>query len=515
MRSSSRLTRLSLRSILVGCSLVFSACSGDSTGSSPQPTSIVFIGSNALTGTVGQALSSSLQIEIRDSRGATVPDVPFTVTVSSGAIAGAPAKTVVGTTSIGTWTLGTTAGAQQLTVASEGLPSLVLSAVAMPGAAAVSSTEGQPTTAQGTAGTVSPLTPQIRITDSFGNPIAGASIGVEIVGGGSVQFPSPVTNSNGFATVGTWTLGSSGGTQRVTLTPPALSPLAFTVNTGSQFNIDIRFVGGTPTAAATAAFTAAGERIRQIIAGDIPDFAMPNTDIGNQCFGAFPGGAVSMPPINETVDDIVIFARVTSIDGPGGILGVGGPCFIRTPSFLPIIGIMVFDQADANNSAFGLFVLHEMLHAVGIGTIWAPQVNPVLTQGYGTSNPIFLGAQARSQFVTLGGSTPSGVPLEGTGGSGSAGGHWRQQAFFGNELMTAFFNGAASAHPISTVTVGALADFGYAVSFAAADAFSLGGSQAALIFGDTATPLVAFGDGTLRRPAYSVDQTGQVKAIGR
>src|SRR5262245_43791304 len=98
MRSTSRLWRFSFRTIALGTACAIAACSSDSGSGPAQPTSIVFIGSNSLAGTVGQPLPNSLQIEIRDSRGNTVPNVSFTVTVSHGSIAGAATKTVVGTT---------------------------------------------------------------------------------------------------------------------------------------------------------------------------------------------------------------------------------------------------------------------------------------------------------------------------------------------------------------------------------------------------------------------------------
>ena len=64
-----------------------------------------------------------------------------------------------------------------------------------------------------------------------------------------------------------------------------------------------------------------------------------------------------------------------TIDGSGGILGQAGPDAVRSGSYLPYRGSMEFDAADANAYlAAGLFddiVLHEMLHTVGLGTIWS------------------------------------------------------------------------------------------------------------------------------------------------
>jgi hypothetical protein len=63
------------------------------------------------------------------------------------------------------------------------------------------------------------------------------------------------------------------------------------------------------------------------------------------------------------------------------------------------------------------------------------------------------------------------VPLETGGGGGTAGAHW-SEATFGAEIMTGFLNGGVP-NPLSRITVGAFADLGYTVNYAAADAYSL------------------------------------------
>jgi hypothetical protein len=64
------------------------------------------------------------------------------------------------------------------------------------------------------------------------------------------------------------------------------------------------------------------------------------------------------------------------------------------------------------------------------------------------------------------------VPLETTGGAGTAGVHW-SESMFGNELMTGFISGTPD--PFSIPTVGAMQDLGYTVNYAAADPYSLPG----------------------------------------
>lgn len=120
---------------------------------------------------------------------------------------------------------------------------------------------------------------------------------------------------------------------------------------------------------------------------------------------------------------------------------------------------MQFDSADAQHyvdtNQFGVIVLHEMLHGVGFGSIWS-YLNLV-------SANTFVGANAEREYgVLLGTGTATPVPLEDTGGSGTAGSHWLESTFK-NELMTGYIN--ALPDPLSKMTVASLQDLGYTVNY--------------------------------------------------
>jgi len=214
------------------------------------------------------------------------------------------------------------------------------------------------------------------------------------------------------------------------------------------FQVTVRFTDNTLTAAQRAIFQEAANRWAQIIVGDIPDVVVDGL----------------------TVDDVVIDASAPTIDGSGGVLGQAGPTDFRSGTMLPSRGIMEFDQADlAELQASGDLlhvILHEMGHVLGIGTIWD---SLGLVQDVGTEIH-FTGARAVAEYNVLFGTSGNFVPVETDGGSGTAGGHWDEDTF-DNELMTGYLNGGTQ-NPISRVTVGALADMGYQVNMAAADAFS-------------------------------------------
>ena len=92
------------------------------------------------------------------------------------------------------------------------------------------------------------------------------------------------------------------------------------------FNIEIDFKGSW-TVDLQSAFIDASGLISDLIVGDIAD--------------VFFRGKV--------IDDIRIDAKLSDIDGEGGILGRAGPTAIHTDGYLPATAVMEFDIADAAN----------------------------------------------------------------------------------------------------------------------------------------------------------------------
>ncbi len=226
----------------------------------------------------------------------------------------------------------------------------------------------------------------------------------------------------------------------------------------SAYQIEVRFLGGLTTAQKNA-FKTAAKRWSKVIVGDVP----------------------SVTVSGEVIDDLLINAQGVAIDGPGKILGQAGPTHLRPASagpaaFLPAKGLMSFDTADlAKMQADGTLVdviTHEMGHVIGIGTIWT---NKGLLTGANTANPRFTGAAAKKEFGALKGTGPTAVPVENTGGPGTANSHWRESVFR-NELMSGFI--AAANNPLSRLTVASLQDLGYVVDLAAAEPYALPNLQA-------------------------------------
>jgi hypothetical protein len=210
------------------------------------------------------------------------------------------------------------------------------------------------------------------------------------------------------------------------------------------------------------------------------------------------------PALSETVDDLLVFVQFSQIDGPGKVLGRAGPCYIRAGSDLPVIAVLSLDAADlAQLEANGLIddvVLHEMGHALGIGTLWSTRG---LLAGAGSADPNFLGPEAIAAYHQLGGSAPA-VPVEDTGGSGSRDSHWRESVF-GHELMTAFLS--AAVNPLSALTIASLEDLGYTTDASLAAAYSLAEATAADFVLDLR------GREDLLAPTHRVDAAGTTTRI--
>src|SRR5262245_17522792 len=158
-------------------------------------------------------------------------------------------------------------------------------------------------------------------------------------------------------------------------------------------------------------------------------------------------------------------------------------------------------------------VLHEMGHVLGIGTIWEDRG---LLSGAGTSNPIFVGAHATAAYNQMFGTSARGVPVENTGGAGTADGHWRETIFV-SELMTGWA-GPGTNLPVSSVTVASLWDLGYTVNMAAANSYTPSSSALATARSASAarsSSILAYDDSSRGASIFDAIGVGPTSQIGR
>lgn len=268
-------------------------------------------------------------------------------------------------------------------------------------------------------------------------------------------------------------------------------PLAVVINDLPKeqpgFQITMEYDASVP-ASIKSLFNAAAARWSRVITGDLP--AVKVVDDNGQ---------------TQVIDDLFIFARVQTLPNPNTIAragffdirvgNTGKPAFGNfSQDGLPYAGQMTINSSFVNSPGIGNTIAHEMGHVLGFGSLWQRVgTYPLKVTGIGTADPRFLGSNAVREYNRIFGVTGTGVPLFERSKvtppdyDGSYGSHWRDDVFNNAamtvaassryfELMTAEYdpdttlpNGQPIPSYLSSITVGAMADLGYRVNYAAAD----------------------------------------------
>lgn len=251
----------------------------------------------------------------------------------------------------------------------------------------------------------------------------------------------------------------------------------------NDYDVDIRFFGDGFDLDSINAFLRAAEKWESVITADLEDRSGLNTDAGDCSGPSFPN---EPGLVNASVDDLLIYAGVSAIDGDFGVVGSAGPCIVRpggsTDALLPVYGTAFFDSADVQRlqtqGRLDAVILHEMGHVIGIGTVWdnfdlvdyAPDTDPCRLTGSFTTAPNYTGPAGIAAYDALIAGTPASVPVEDEGGAGTQCGHWDEEVF-DDELMTGTLDNAGD--PLSALTGESLIDLGYATDPSAYEAYSI------------------------------------------
>jgi hypothetical protein len=183
-----------------------------------EPTTLAFTAGANQSGTVGTALPVKIVIRAANAAGG-MANVPITIApdAESGSVPSATVTTGAGGTAEFIWTLGTRAGLQTLR-ARAGTRTPVtasISATANPGPPAMIrqvSDSSQPVVVGHAAG----IRPVVRVTDAHANPIASAAVNFQADQGAStLTGTSRLTDADGRATLGSWTIGLEVGTYTI------------------------------------------------------------------------------------------------------------------------------------------------------------------------------------------------------------------------------------------------------------------------------------------------------------
>ena len=271
-----------------------------------------------------------------------------------------------------------------------------------------------------------------------------------------------------------------------------------------SFDIALRFLGTTPTAAQQRTIRAAARVWERVITRGLPDRPVASSD--ESCEAGDPS------LFGELIDDLLINIRLQAIDGRGGVLAAAGPCWIRSDDGLPYLGDVLFDTADLAqlelHDALGGTVAHEIAHVLGFGLLWGDSLKePSLGRSdnrIASQDTHFAGPEAVAKFDAAGGNTYVGakVPVENDTavyGSGALDAHWRESVF-GAEMMTTSVVIADPPEPLSAVTIASLADLGYEVDYSQAQSYLLPAAVSSRKAGPGALRLIQLHNDIRRKP---------------
>ncbi|WP_407571698.1 hypothetical protein [Deinococcus altitudinis] len=246
----------------------------------------------------------------------------------------------------------------------------------------------------------------------------------------------------------------------------ALLALGSRAAAAQPFVIETRFLGKALTAAQKATVISGTQRVASLIASRYDpvtvDLPADSCDKG-------------LPRLKERLTHLVIFVTVKNL--PDDEYGESAPCELHDDTYLPIYASIFLNASvlkDLPQVDLLDTMVHETLHALGVGTLWEADSRVSLNLYSDEKNftrkiggtLYYTGENAIAAYRKLGGRKP-GVPLDPDAG------HWSGDAVCSEIVSGDAGNYLGRVNPISPITLGALQDLGYAVNPRAADRFSL------------------------------------------
>ena len=206
---------------------VFEAVSGTAAVTVSQaPTTLERVGGDAQTGSPGAPLVEPLVGRLLDVGGSPVAGVAvsFSPAEGSGSVTPGAATTDPAGEAQTSWTLGDAAGRQSVVASVAEGPNAVFTAMAEPPHALLIHS-GNEQVARTRRETDEPV--QVRVISRSGDGLSGVTVTFEVTaGGGSVPSSSAVTDADGIASAGPWTMGDP-GPQELRVTAPGVNRVIF------------------------------------------------------------------------------------------------------------------------------------------------------------------------------------------------------------------------------------------------------------------------------------------------
>ena len=181
----------------------------------PTPARMVLVAGQGQTAVVGTSVPIAPAVIVQNAAGNPLADVVVTFAPNPGS-GNVTTSTVTtganGQATLGGWFLGTVTGPQTL-VASAGAATFTFNATGTPDRVGrLEKSAGDNQIAQ--VNTAVAIPPAVKVLDVHGNAVPNIPVTFSVYNGlGTITGANAVSDANGIATVGSWTLGPFGGTQ--------------------------------------------------------------------------------------------------------------------------------------------------------------------------------------------------------------------------------------------------------------------------------------------------------------
>jgi adhesin/invasin len=392
------------------CAGVSGSVTFNATGTAGQAVRIAMNAGDGQVAAAGSTVPTAPSARVTDAGGNPVSGVSVTFAVASGggSLTGATATTnSAGIATVGSWRLGTTAGANSLTATSGSLTGspVTFTATGTPGPASrmqLNAGNGQ-TVHVGTPVTVPP---SVLVTDAYGNAVSGVAVTFAVAsGGGSITGANAITNVSGVATVGGWTLGTTAGANSLTATRTGLtgSPVTFTATglTGNPTTITLNAGDNQSATAGSTVGTAPRVRVTDAygnaVSGVAVTFAVASGG-GSVAGGSVTTNSSGIAAVGSWVLGVTAGTNTLTATSPGltgspitfsatGTAGAATRYVVSSSNYSPAIGSPVTitaqlaDQYGNPVATQGLWVTFARTPASGTFTT----VNPAQTGANGAA----------------------------------------------------------------------------------------------------------------------------------
>jgi hypothetical protein len=236
--------------VLAALAALAAGC-GDGGTPPSQATTVTAMSATTQSAVVGTAVSAAPSVRVLDQRGNAMQGVAVSFSASAGGTVTSPSAVTdaAGIASAGSWTLGSSPGAQSVTATVASLTPVQFTATAQ-ARVPTTVTATTPTTQTAVAGTVVAQAPTVRVDDQTGQPLAGVAVTFAVTAGnGQVATTTAITSTTGLATASSWTLGAA-GQNTVSATVAGLAAVQFNATAQARVPTTVTAVSVTQQSAA-------------------------------------------------------------------------------------------------------------------------------------------------------------------------------------------------------------------------------------------------------------------------